>query len=103
MGMSMYVEGIKLPDEDFKKMLAAYHACEEAGIPIPKEINDFFEGETPDELGVVVQLGSEYGDYGDERNHLCCEIFSENGHNGYIIDVSKIPEDIKFIRFVISY
>lgn len=99
MGMSMYVEGIKPLDEDFLKMMAVYEACEEARVEIPKTVKDFFNGETPDSLGVVVDLGSEP----DSRNHPCCTYFSEEERNGFVIDCTQLPEGVKHIRFYVSY
>jgi hypothetical protein len=56
MSMSTHVTGIRPPDEKFKKMLAVWQACEAAGIEVPDEVDDFFNGEKPDPKGVQVDL-----------------------------------------------
>lgn len=93
MGVSYYVLGIKPADEKFRQMKAAYHACEKAGVKIPKEIYDFFNGDRPNEKGVQVYLDSD-GPFvsvdGDDDFRLT-------------VDLEKLPKDIKILQFVVSY
>jgi hypothetical protein len=93
MGMSTFVIGIKPPDDKWKKMKAARDSCIVADIPIPDEIDDFFQGEEPDEKGVLVYL----------KEDKCCSLHCKEGEKGYEIDLSKLPNDIKILRFVNSY
>lgn len=91
MKVSTHIVGIKPPDEKWKKMKAVYDACVNAGINIPMEVSGFFGHEQPDDNGVVLcerQLGDCVSEYGDS-----------NG-TGFEVDVSKIPEDVRIIRFV---
>jgi hypothetical protein len=94
--MGTYVEGIKPPDEKWKKMKAIWDSCNEAGVNIPKEVDTFFGGVDPDALGVVVGkdgLGKAIKEYhsptGDSEG---CEIF-----------IDKLPRDVKIVRVVNSY
>jgi antitoxin component HigA of HigAB toxin-antitoxin module len=64
-------------------------ACVAAEISIPDEIDKFFEGETPDPSGVIVEITHR------EYNAESC--------SGFEVYLSEIPEDVKIIRFVNSY
>lgn len=98
MGMSTHVIGFKPPDEKFHKMLAAYRACEEAGVPIPKSVSDFFKGESPDEAGVRVDLGSEYG-----RCAPGVQVWQSDAGGGFEVDLRKLDPDVKILRFYNSW
>ena len=87
--MSTHVIGFVPPDAKWKKMKAIWDSCGAAGIAVPKEVDDFFGGEAPDERGVEKEIP--YEDYSEE----CKE--------GFEIEVDKIPKDVKVIRFVNSY
>ena len=89
MSMSTHVVGFKPPDAKWKKMKRVWDACVEADIEIPTEVTMFFEGESPDELGVRVELEEE----------VCCTDYSEEMQTGFEIDVKKLPKDITLIRF----
>jgi len=98
MGMHSYVQGIKPADEKFRKMKAIYDACNESGVSIPKEVQAFFGDEAPDSAGVVVSLeASAKGPVQEWR--------PEDGDTleGFVVDLRKLPADIKIIRFVNSY
>lgn len=87
------VDGFKPPDAKFKKMYAIWKACHDAGVDPPKEVDKFFEGETPDELGVKVDLTTCTGV--KEWHAEMCE--------GWEIDLTKLDKDIKIIRCYTSY
>lgn len=95
MGMSTYVVGIKPADEKFKKMKSIYDLCEEQGIDIPDEVEDFFDGERPDEKGVTIYLSETDGVY-EYRN-------GEYAQEGYEVQIDKLPKDIKILRFINSW
>lgn len=96
MGMSTHVVGFKAPDEKWKKMKDVYEACVEAGIKIPREVDAFFEGESPDEAGVMVDI---------EKSGVVQEWNGES-QDGYMVDLvllrTKYP-DLTHIRFYNSY
>jgi hypothetical protein len=89
MSISTYVIGIKPPDEKWKRMKLIWDNCEQEDIEIPGEVVDFFNAEKPDEKGVVVEVP--HNDWSGES----CE--------GIEIEVSKIPKDVKIIRFYNSW
>ena len=91
MSMSTSIYGIKLPDEKFKKMFQIYKNCEELGLEIPDEVDNYFEGGEPDSEGVVVSV-----------DNIVRE-FSRDGEKGVEIRVEDIPKDVKVLRFVNSW
>jgi hypothetical protein len=99
--MNFRIEGIKPPDEEWQKKKAAWDACIEAGIDAPEQLWDFFEGETPDDEGVVVELGCGPDEY--ETAHDALEPYREEMVDGYVVDLAKLPADIKKLRFVLSW
>jgi hypothetical protein len=90
MGMSTYAEGIIPADDKYKKMFHIFSECKSVGIEAPKAVMDFFGGEEPCEAGVVVRL-TEVSKFTTE----CSE--------GLTLDVDKIPENVRTIRFVNLY
>ena len=94
MSMSTYVRGFRPPDEKWKKMKKIWDSCQEAGIDVPSEVDDFFDENEPDEAGVEIQLGKKQG----------CEEWSDgDGREGIEIDISKLPKDVTVVRFVNSW
>jgi len=89
MGMSTHVVGIRPPDEDWRKMKAAYDACAAAGLEPPEAVSRFFEWEEPDESGVVVEIPT--------------RPFKAEMREGFEVDVDALPEGVKTIRFYNSY
>lgn len=104
MGLDVYlhVQGVKPPDAKWRKMRDVWNSCLEAGISIPDEVFDFFGEEGPCEDGVVVDL-LEMGvlrSRGDDSKNNACVVrkIDEDHQQGYVIDVTKIPEDVKVLR-----
>ncbi len=93
MGMSSHVVGIRPADEEYMKKVAAYNACAAAGVSTPDELEDFFDGMPPNPDGVVVDLDDEE----------CCEKYNEHMRDGFTIDVTKLPEGVRYVRFYNSY
>jgi hypothetical protein len=93
MSTDYYVYGFRPPDEKFKKMAKVWNTCVEAGVAIPDEVADFFAGEAPDKAGVCVDL----------KKLPCCSVRKKDGEFGFDVDVSKLPKDVKIVRFCVSY
>ncbi len=94
MGMSMYVVGIKPPDAKWNKMKKIYDACQEADMDVPDAVMDYFDGEDPDDKGVLLdesRLGKAVSEY-------CVE-----GCSGFEVELSKLPKDVKILRFYNSW
>lgn len=93
MSMSTSIVGFVPPDNKFKKMKAAYDACHKAGVEIPEEVSEFFQDEIPDDAGVSIDL----------EDHECVKEYSEDMVHGFEVDISKVPKDVKIIRFSNCY
>jgi hypothetical protein len=91
------VYAIKPPDEKWLAMKQVYDACTSAGVPVPKEVDRFFDGESPDPKGVVTDLT------GYRSPHPCVSEYREEMRTGWEVDLSKVPEGTKILRFVHSY
>ena len=89
MSISTFIQGIRPPDAKFQKMYKIWKACDDAGIDIPKEVDKFFNGETPDPKGVIIDL----------EDLSCCADCGNEDYYGVEIDITLLPADIKIIRF----
>lgn len=89
MGMSTHIEFFKPPDEKWQQMKAVWDACEKAGIDPPDEVDDFFDGEAPNDAGVKV----------DAEEDEAVEELEEDGTSGFKVDITKLPKDVRFIIF----
>ncbi|MNS67987.1 hypothetical protein D3C72_1012510 [compost metagenome] len=98
MSLSVHVYGIKAPDEKWQAMKKIWDACIEANIQIPQEVLVYFDYEDPDPLGVVIDL----------KNNKDISALIPLGEdpwqtNGFIVDITKLPPDIKWIKFENSF
>ena len=94
MGMSTHVIGFRPPDDEWRRMKAAWDACDRAGVPAPAKVLEFFNHEPPDECGVEVKLGTEaLREYGTERPQRAI----------WDVHLDKLPPGLKIIRFFNSW
>jgi hypothetical protein len=97
MGMSTGVEGFAPPDETWRKMKSIWNSCNAANVPIPAEVQKFFNYDRPDESGVRIKLlhpqHESVSKYDDSKG--CA--------SGFEIDLSKLPKQIKTLRFYNSW
>jgi hypothetical protein len=92
MGADLHVVGFMPADEKWTKMKMAWDACKAAGIEPPKEVEDFFSGEYPgDKPGREVQLGV-----------LACKEWNNDYASGFEIDITLLPQGVRFIRAYLS-
>ena len=92
MGMSTHVVGFRPPDERWNAMKAIWESCETAGVHIPEDVEKFFGHESPSNRpGAEVELGEALTDY------------SEDSCDGYELDITKLPKDVRIVRFYNSY
>ena len=94
--MNTHIVGFKPPDAKWKKMKAVWDACLEADTPTPPEVDDFFEHEYPDALGVSVKEEK-------LRKNGAVKSFNAEMQDGYEIFIDKLPKDVKVIRVYNSY
>lgn len=84
------IEGFHPVDDDYRKKLAAYDACVEAGIGIPPELSAFFNHQGPDPDGMSMAL-----------NYAGKEIHTEDAY-GLMIDLTKLPGGITMLKIYCS-
>lgn len=90
--MSTYVVGYRPADETWDKHLAVWEACDAAGVDIPQETLDFFDDESPlDKPGMEVSIKN------------ACKEYQNEYQQGYEVDITKLPKDVKILRFVNSW
>jgi hypothetical protein len=94
------VIGIRPPDDEWKKMKAAWDACEAAGIGKPDKLWEFFGDDGPHEEGLKVKLPIQKVATDDET----ISIGVRNGHEQcyYLVAVDDIPEKISHIKVWLS-
>jgi len=97
MSFSVIVEGVTPPNAKWKKMKAAWDACEAAGVNPPKEVSEFFGDNDPDPDGVVHELASGRNGCEWSSSHEAAEA-SESEEAGVLIELSKLPKGVTKIR-----
>jgi hypothetical protein len=93
--MSTHVVGFMPADDDWNKKAAAYRACEAAGVPVPKELEAFFGDGEPGDPGREVEI--EHTKAVREWND------GDRGCAGFDVEISKLPKDVKIVRFYNSW
>lgn len=89
MGVSVIIDGVIPPSEDYRRKLEAYRACERAGVNPPDALSAFFGWVHP----------------GDPRLDGGREVSLKNAIRGNVdyaggalIDLAKLPEGVTQIR-----
>lgn len=91
MSVSIHAVGFRGKDEKWDQMKSIWETCQNAGVSIPDEVEDFFGGENPgDKPGLEIDI--------DEAS----QEWSDDHREGFEIDISKLPKGLKFIRFYMS-
>lgn len=91
MTQSLWLDAFVPPDEKWQQMADVYFACKRAKLDPPPEVEEYFEDGEPEPHGKQVNL-----------NHLTRE-YKADMQWGLEIEVDKIPEGAKLLRFRISY
>lgn len=105
-GCRLYVEGIRPPDEEWKKMKAIYDACMEAKVTIPDEVLKFFDCEVPDERGIVMALGRRHASGGQEAGDWKIpgvQPYSADMRVGVEIPIESLPANITHLRIFVDW
>lgn len=92
------VEAFRPPDEVWKKMKRVYDVCEKEGINPPDNVISFFNGETPDEQGVKIDLTQS-----GRSKYICVAPYKSEMESGWEVDLTLLPEGITILRFIHSY
>lgn len=92
MGTTMHIIGIRPPTDDYSKKIAAYKACEAAGIPAPAELLEYFDFVAPsfvEPAGMIVEL---------ERSDAVTT-YETDDRSGFEVDIAKLPPGVTRVRF----
>lgn len=95
MGVHFFVKGFKPVNDTWRKMYAAYEACESAGVAPPKEVLDFFEGV---KFTYIEAAGIE-----TDINEAITPWDDGDAREGFEVDIDKLPEGVTVVRFGCSY
>lgn len=85
MSMSTHVIGFRAADHLWRKHKAVWDACTEAEVKVPTETLEFFSYQSPDPLGLKVEL--------------TCSEWMREGASGIQIELSEVPKRVTHIRF----
>lgn len=92
MGMSTYVVGFRPADKKWEEMLAIWNMCKKAKVAIPDEVVDFFDDCDPNgKPGLEIEIEG------------ALEEYTSDYQNGFTLDVTKLPKDVRYVRFINSY
>lgn len=91
MGMNTSVTGFRKPDKEFFKMKKVWDACKEANVPIPDDVEEYFDYSRPDNTGIELSL----------KKYV--EEVKGDMEEGFQIEISKLPKNITHIKFTNSY
>lgn len=89
MSMSTYVKGFMPGTEQHEKMSAVWHACVDAGIAPPPEVEHYFEDGPPDRRGMQVTIAS--------------HSWSGDMQDGIEVVLAELDPAVTVIRFINSY
>jgi hypothetical protein len=89
----MHIVGLRPPNDKWKKMKAIYDSCVAGEVPIPKAVEDFFNGEPPDATGVKVPL----------PGHISVKAWRDDSAEGIEVDVTMLPKGVTILRFYNSW
>jgi hypothetical protein len=104
MSVSTFIKAIKPPNKKWREMKAVYDSCVKAGISIPDEVTDFFDGDEPNEKGVEIDLRCSQNQYTNDGDiHPSISIGHGDSTDYWDVDLSKLPDGVKFIRFINHY
>lgn len=93
MSMSTSIVAFRPADDEWQRMKAVWDACQNAGIPMPEKIKEFFGHEEPNEEGVVVDI---------QATGAAVEWNSGNS-SGFEVDLKKIEKGVRFVRFYYTF
>lgn len=95
MSMSVYIKGLRPVTNEYIKKLEIYEACNELDITPPEELSEYFDyDEHPCEDGILIDIPGDFIEHDTSFHHA-----SEY----YDVDLTKLPDGVTKLRFVMSY
>lgn len=95
--MGIHIRGVRDLDGEFQKMLEVKLACDKAGIEYPDAVDSYFDG--------AAEESEEYLRHEMEELDITQAVSEEpaEDYDVRLIDLSKLPTDVKQIRVTITY
>ena len=91
MSAVLSVCGVAPADEKYLTMRMIYQLCKNSKVSIPPEVEDFFK----------------HHEYQDGAGGIEVSIestrFSEGMSEGMLVELAKLPKDVKYVKFTVSY
>lgn len=97
MSMSTHIHAFRDMDGEFKRMMDAKVYCDAHSLSYPREVDTYFRGSAEESEQYLRDEMLEI----DIRDALTD--YSDHSSQGYEVDVSKLPKEVKTIRFVNSW
>lgn len=95
--MGIHIRGVRDLDGEFQKMLDVKLACDKAKIEYPAVVDNYFDG--------AAEESEEYLRHEMEELDITKAVSEEpaEDYDVRLIDLSKLPADVKQIRVTITY
>jgi hypothetical protein len=100
---SRFIVGVRDLEASFAKMAKIKEACDEAGIDYPEAVKDYFKEGTNRKFtaGENIALLREEMETVDITVAISRPVGGSS--DAWEIDLSKLPKDVKAVRFINSY
>ena len=95
MGMSTYVKGVRDLSVKFEMMMNIKKVCDKAEVSYPAELHEYF-GDMIHEHPDMIRSEMEEMDIKYIETH-------PDTSDVFEVDLSKLPEDVSKVRFILSY
>ena len=105
MGASVSVYGVREPEGKLGSMVDMVIQCKDLDITIPPEVEDYFEGTDATHMRTREEMIREATETSLKYGFHSIDGLTEGDveyDNGMLVDLSKLPEDIKFLRISMS-
>jgi hypothetical protein len=86
------------PTEEWHTMKNAWDACTQAGVPIPAEIEKYFDHKEPNAAGRVIEIASMNGTGNLQKPVPGVMPYKEDMEHGFDIELSRLPEGTHTLR-----
>lgn len=96
MGISSRIVGVRDLDGQFQKMIKVKLACEEAGVPYPQQVRDYFL--CPEESEYCLRREMEEFNIDYAVSQTC-----KDARDIFEVDLSRLSPEVKAVRFTNFY
>lgn len=101
MGMSTYVQGFRVLNPEFEKMMEVKNFCDRNKVSLPKEVEQFFGKFSLDPEEYIREKMDQSLEVDIPKDAVDRD--SEDSSEWIEVDLEKLPSGVKKIRFTNSY